>query len=45
MEYLFYYMSPTPNKIWEDKGSQNQQISVTTQDFFVETELKTNVIS
>ena len=18
-EYLFYYMSPTPNKIWEDK--------------------------
>ena len=20
MEYLFYYMSPTSNKIWEDKG-------------------------
>ena len=19
MEYLFYYMPPTPNKIWEDK--------------------------
>ena len=19
MEYLFYYMLPTPNKIWEDK--------------------------
>ena len=20
MEYLFYYMPPTPNKIWDDKG-------------------------
>ena len=20
MEYLFYYMLPTPNKIWQDKG-------------------------
>ena len=23
MEYLFCYMPPTPNKIWEDKGKQN----------------------
>ena len=23
MEYSFYYMPPTPNKIWEDKGYQN----------------------
>ena len=23
MEYLFYYMPPTPNKIWEDKDLQN----------------------
>ena len=23
MEYLFYYMSPTPNKIGQDKGQQN----------------------
>ena len=23
MEYLFYYMPPTPEKIWEDKGQQN----------------------
>ena len=20
LEYLFYYMPPTPNKIWQDKG-------------------------
>ena len=20
MEYLFYYMPPTPNKMWDDKG-------------------------
>ena len=20
MEYLFYYISPTPNKIWEEEG-------------------------
>ena len=23
MEYLFYYMPPTPNKIWEDKDEQD----------------------
>ena len=23
MEHLFYYMPPTPNKIWQDKGQQN----------------------
>ena len=23
MEYLFYYMLPTPNKIWEDKNLQS----------------------
>ena len=23
MEYLFYYMAPTPNNIWEDKDYQN----------------------
>ena len=23
MEYLFYYVPPTPNKIWQDKGQQN----------------------
>ena len=23
MGYLFYYMPPTPNQIWEDKGYQN----------------------
>ena len=45
MECLFYYMPPTPNKIWEGKGPQNQQVSVTAHGFFVETELKTNVIS
>ena len=23
MEYLFYYMSPTPSKTWKDKDLQN----------------------
>ena len=23
MKYLFYYMPPTPDKIWEDKDKQN----------------------
>ena len=23
MEYLFYYMPPTPNNIWQDKDQQN----------------------
>ena len=38
MEYLFYYMPPTPNKIWEDKGKEN-----TSQQkffFFVKIELE-----
>ena len=30
MEYLFYYMPPTPNKIWED--NDNAQV------FFVKSE-------
>ena len=24
MEYLFYYMPPTPSKIWKDKDLQNK---------------------
>ena len=41
MEYLFYYLLPTLNKIWEDKGKQNmanfgQNISFV----FVKTELQ-----
>ena len=40
MKYLFYFMRPTPNKIWEDKANKTQQISVTTQVFFVITELQ-----
>ena len=27
MRYLFYYMPPTPNNIWENEGSQNAKIS------------------
>ena len=23
MEYLLYYIAPTPNEIWKDKGQQN----------------------
>ena len=37
MEYLFYYMPLTPNKI---KTNKTQQISVKTQVFFVKTELR-----
>ena len=25
MEYLFYYIPPTPNNIWEDKEQQNTE--------------------
>ena len=40
MEYLFYYMLPTPDKIWEIKANKAQKISVTAQAFFVITELQ-----
>ena len=40
MEYYFYYMPPTANKIWEVKSNKTQQISVTTQIFFVKAELQ-----
>ena len=35
MKYLFHYILPTPNKIWEDKD-KTQQTSVKTQVFFHE---------
>ena len=38
MEYLFYYMPPTPDKIWEIKANKTQKISVTARVFFVITE-------
>ena len=34
MEYLFYYMPPTPNKIWEDKGQQNTENFGQNASFF-----------
>ena len=40
MEYLFYYVPPTPHKIWEDKTNKTQQISAKTQVFFIKTELR-----
>ena len=40
MEYLFYYMSPTPNKMWEDKGQQNTANFGQNTSFFVKTELQ-----
>ena len=41
MEYLLYYMPPTPNKIWEDKGNKTKQISVKSQaSFYVKAELQ-----
>ena len=39
MKYLFHYVLPTPNKIWEDKDKA-QQTSVKTQVFFVKTEVQ-----
>ena len=35
MKYLFHYILPTPNKIWEDKDKA-QQTSLKTQVFFRE---------
>ena len=40
MEYLFYYMSPTPNKIWEDKDYQKTANFGQNTSFFVNTELR-----
>ena len=40
MEYLFYHLPPTPSKIWKKKANKTQQISLTTQAFFVKTELQ-----
>ena len=40
MEHLFYYMSPTPNKIWKIKANKTQQIFVKTRVLFVKTELQ-----
>ena len=37
MEYLFCYMTPTPNKIWE-RITKTQQISLIS--FFVKAELQ-----
>ena len=37
---IFYYMAPTPDKIWEDKDQQNTTISIKTQVSFVKTELR-----
>ena len=36
MEYLSYYMTPTPKKSWEDKGYRTQQILV-KKEVFLET--------
>ena len=34
MEYLFYYMPPTPNKIWEEKDEQNTENFGQSTSFF-----------
>ena len=34
MEYLFYYIPPTPNKIWEDKTNKKQQKVGQNTSFF-----------
>ena len=39
MEYLFYYMPPTLNKIWENKDQQNTVNFAQNTIFFVKTEL------
>ena len=38
MEYLFYYMAPTPNNIWEYKDYQNTANFGQSTNFFVKTE-------
>ena len=45
MEYLFYYMAPTPNKIWEDKGYQNTANFGQNTSFFCKLHLNYNLIS
>ena len=40
MEYLFYYMPPTPNKIWEERDKQNTENFDQNTIFFVKTELQ-----
>ena len=39
IKYLFYYMPPTPNKIWEDKTNKTANFGHNTI-FFVKTELR-----
>ena len=39
MEYLFYYMPPTPKKIWEDNNYQNTASFDQSKSFFVKTNL------
>ena len=40
MEYLFYYMPPIPDKIWEDKVLQNIANFGRNTIFFRKTELQ-----
>ena len=41
MKYLFYYMPPTPNKMWQNKGQQNTtNFGQNKSSFFVKTELQ-----
>ena len=40
MEYLFYYMAPISDKIWEDEGQQNTTNFGDTKSFPVRTEPK-----
>ena len=42
MEYLFYYISQTPNKILQDKDQQNTANFGQNTSFFVKTELQQN---
>ena len=41
MEYLFYYMPQTPNKIWKDKGLQNTANFGQNTSFFCKNWTKT----
>ena len=40
MEYLFYYIAPTPNKMWEDKNQQNTTNIGQNTSFFLKYELQ-----
>ena len=40
MEYLFYYMTPTPHNTIQDLGKDNKTQQISVKSFFVKAELQ-----